>query len=157
VDNNLLAEFRARLRAMEDSLKDAPIAHTVEVGAALATMVKAAETLQEAIKVTIRDAALNDLGNQPGTITLHGTEGGSVSVTVPVSKLRMSKSADAELLQKVLGDQFDLYFETQTTHKPRDMAGDLIAGMPDGSAKTVLLSAIEQFDATPRVSFKVKP
>lgn len=152
--DTLIQEFNARLAVMRDSLDGAPLEHAVEIGTALSAMIKAAEGIQSTIKETLRDAAVLQLQQQPGSVTLEGTGTGRVTVTVPRPKLRLTKAADIDLLQKVLGDQFDLYLETMTSYKPRDVAGDLIAAMEDGPAKTVMLSAVEQFEGTPRVSFK---
>jgi hypothetical protein len=153
----LLKYLESRLQGMRDSLAhNPPIEHVVEVGTALWVVMQSVEGLREQIKATLRQEGVRRLQNQPGVVTLEGSGEGVVTVTVPSSLLRLAKDADIAALKKVLGDEFDLFFETETKHKPRKVVPDLVAQMSDGPRKMSLLSSLEEAEGTPRVSFKRK-
>lgn len=152
--NQLLTQYRDLLGSLLEGLQDSTIEHAVEIGTLLWAMIKDAEGISNDIKARIRDEALDRLQQQPGTLQIGGTDEGSVSVTVPTPKLKLSKDADIDLLLKVLGDDIGLYLESKVTYSPRKMTPELISQMEDGQAKTILLGALEEMEGTPRVSFK---
>lgn len=147
------SEIEDRLDLLPDLVND-DIGNAVEVGAILALLIKKAGAIQDGLKERIREEALRRLQNVPGTVDIPGTNKGVVSVTVPSPKLQLSKDADIGLLFKILGDDFDLYFETDVKYKPRNATPSLIESMADGTPKTVLLSSLQENEGTPRVSFK---
>lgn len=150
------ADFRDLAAILNEQFDDASVAELAEVGSLLASIIKRAGAVQDKIKIRLREQALTDLSNAPGTITFEGeSPNTAVSVTVPKPRVVLSKDADMELVQKVLGQDFDLYFETVVAHKPRPTTPDLIVSLPDGTTKTILLSTVEEKQGTPRVSFKV--
>ena len=57
----LLRDFNARLADLKASLEDGSIEHAVDVGSALAAITKAADTLQNEIKIALRERAVQDL------------------------------------------------------------------------------------------------
>lgn len=149
-----LNDLRAILDYIEGRLADATIEEAVELGAVLWLVIKDAERLQMATKDVIREDAVRRLNGEPGTVTIDGTDKGHASVTIPTPKLRLRKDADFIVLGKILGDDLDLYFDSKTTYKPRPIAADLVAQLPDGPQKTVLLATLEEVEGTPPVSFK---
>lgn len=150
----LLKNFRATLKALEDSLKDAPQEHVVEVGTTIAAMINSASDILEEVKTNLREDALSELKHEPGSITFNGKDIGEVTVTVPSPRLQLLKDVDPEVLKTVLGDDFDLYFDTKVRYVPRKTAGPLVMKLASGREKTVLLSSLEEREGTPRVSFK---
>jgi len=152
-NNTLMAEIEERLDDLSSNISD-DIGEAVEVGAILAALIKKAASIQDGLKGILREEALRRLQNAPGTVEMQGDGNGLVSVTVPTPKLQLTKDADIGLLFKVLGDDFDLYFETDVKYKPRKATPNLIEGMEDGTPKTVLLSSLQENEGTPRVSFK---
>lgn len=152
----LQADLRELVRDLVRGLSEARTSELAEMGSLLATLVKDASLLQEDIKTILRDAAKKELGAEPGTVTFDGDSPRTgVSVTIPKPRVQLAKGADMSLVQRLLGPDFDLYFETVVTHKPRPTTPDLIVNLPNNPTKTLLLSAVEEKEGTPRVSFKV--
>jgi len=152
----LVSTFQELLAEIQDTLNDATVSESVEVGSTLFHLLKEAEAIQDQIKVKLREAALEDLSHGSGVAKFEGTCDGSVTITVPKAKPRLRKDADIDLLRKALGEDFDLYLETVTNHNIRTITPDLISQMEDGQPKTILLSSIEEVEGTPRVSFQKK-
>ena len=151
--NTLMIEIQDRIKDLHDSVQD-DMKGAVEVGSTLAVLIKEASVLQDGLKRIIREEAVRQLKDLPGTTTFGGNDRGSVSVTVPATGLQMVKDVDVGLLFKVLGNDFDLYFETNVKYVPRKVAPALIELMEDGTPKTILLSSLQENEGTPRVSFK---
>jgi hypothetical protein len=150
--NQHFEEIELRLDALladTDTMEGA-----VETGAALAALIKKAGAMQDRLKASIREEAVRKLQGVPGTVNLNGTDKGVVHVTIPAPKLQLAKDADVGLLFMVLGEEFDLYFETNVKYVPRTATPSLIEMMEDGRPKTVLLSSLHEDEGTPRVSFK---
>ena len=157
--SELLREFDSRLQVMQDSLDgNPPVEHLVEVGTALFLMSEGVKKVLEQVKGSLRQEGLRRLQNQSGVASLDGSREGSATVTVPPSQITLGKDADLLLLKRLLGENFDLCFETVTTteYKPRKVVTRIVAEMPDGPQKTYLLSCLTEAEGTPRVSFKRK-
>lgn len=151
--NTTLKEIRARLRAMEDSLADAPVEHHVEVGNVLYTLGREINDTLETIKGRVREEAAKTSNGDPGVVRLSGILTSGAKVTFPKPRLKWRKGVDPEALKPVLGDRFDLYVDTVTKYKPRANAPGLIVKVASDDEKKVLLSSIEERPDTPRVSF----
>lgn len=150
-----LRQFRATLAVMEDSLEDgADLAHVVEVGSAMSAAVASANALLNVVKARLREEAIKDLKHAPGAQVYQGVEGGEVTVTNPEPSLQLLKDSDPDVLRRELGSDFDLYFDTRITYKPKKAAGERIVKLASGKQKTVLMTALHSVDGTPRVSFK---
>jgi hypothetical protein len=149
-----LRQFRSTLAVMEDSLDSADIEHLVEVGSAMSAAIASANDLLTVVKTKLRDQALQDLKHAPGAVTYKGSEEGEVTITNPEPTLQLLKDADPDILRRELGSDFDLYFESRTSYKPKKSAGERIVKLASGKQKTVLMTALHSQDGTPRVSFK---
>lgn len=153
----MLGEFRARLRALEDSLRGADPRHIVEVGSVLHTMTKEADDILNRIKDEVREVARGkQVGDEPGAVTVHGLTR-PCTVTFAKPSLVWAKGADPEVLRNILGDRFDLFVETNTTYKPRDNADATIIKVASSDEKALLTTAITEKPNTPRVSFAKLP
>ena len=148
-----LTQIRGLIREVVDALDDDSLEDSVEVGTVLASVVRIANESLTGIKSTLRTAALTNLRGQPGVETFQGQGNLTVTVAVPAPSLRILKSVDTERLKRVLGDDFDKFFETRVTYKPRPDLGERIMDLPAGDTKNTLLLALEEVDNTPRVSF----
>ena len=119
----------------------------------LASMVNIATKALDDVKRRLREEALAQLNNQPGTVALDGTALGKVNVTVPPTRFRIVKGTNVEQLQVDLGAEFDAYFEAKVDYKLRPALKDGIPKTASEDEKDVLLNALESFSGTPRVSF----
>jgi len=149
----LMTEIEDRIDQLS-SLVESNMEDAVEVGAILSVLIKKTASIQEGFKGIIREEAVRRLNHAPGTVHIDGQDRGSVSVTVSTPKLQLVKDVDVGLLVKVLGEDFDHYFDTRIQYIPRKMVSDLIETMEDGTPKTVLLSSLYENEGTPRVFFK---
>ena len=148
-----LRQIRILVREVVDGLDPSDMSDTVEVGTALASLVRICNEALGDIKGTFRTAALTALSNRAGTESFAGEDGKAVTVTIPPPQLRILKTVDIDRLRRVLGDDFDKFFETRVTYKPRPGLGERIMDLPAGDIKNSLLLALEEVDSTPRVSF----
>lgn len=152
--DTFLQQFRATLAAMEDSLTEGDIAHAVEVGSALSAAIAESNKVVNKVKQQLREETLKQLKHEPGAVTFKGTGKGEVTVTNPEPRLALLKDADPELLKNRLGDDFDLYFDTSVSYKPKKAAGERIVKLASGDQKTILMTSLESVEGTPRVSFR---
>jgi hypothetical protein len=148
-----LGLIRTLVREVADCLADDSLEDSVEVGTALASVVRISNEALTSIKGTFRTAALGQNKGRPGTRTFDGLQGRQVSVAVPTPTLRLLKSVDMDRIRRVLGDDFEKFFETKVSYKPRSGLQDRIMSLPAGDIKNTLLLALEEVEGTPRVSF----
>ena len=148
-----LRQIRTLVREVIADLDPTNMTDVVDVGTALASVVRISNDALNDIKTTFRTATLSALHNGPGTESFEGDDGKMVTVTVPPPSLRILKSVDIDRLRRALGDDFDNFFETRVSYKPRPGLGELIMDLPAGDLKNSLLLALEEVDNTPRVSF----
>ncbi len=148
-----LRQIRTLVREVTDALTDDSLEDSVEVGTALASVVRLSNDALTGIKSTFRTAALDQHQGRAGTRTFEGLDGRQVSVAVPSPTLRLLKSTDMDRLRRSLGDEFEKFFETKVTYKPRLGLGERIMALPASDTKNTLLLALEEVEGTPRVSF----
>lgn len=158
-----MARLQAKLRQIlqlvqevSDDLDQLSLNDNVEVGTALYSVVRVASEALAGIKGSLRVAARNRLGNQPGIEDFKGSNGVTVTVTVPSPTLHIAKAVDINNLRRVLGNRFDQFFETKVVYKPRKGVADRIMKLPGGNVKNTLLLALQEVDSTPRVAFPKK-
>ena len=150
---DMLESFQAGIGLLQDRLANAEVEETVEIGATLWAMVKAVEVVLEQAKGNVRATAVDRLQGNPGSCPIEGTEVGRVTVTIPTPSIQLAKGMDPAVLEHVLGDDFEVFFERIVKLKPRQGVGTLVSSLDEGPTKTMLLEALEQKEGTPRVSF----
>tara|TARA_R110000824_G_scaffold156307_1_gene329428 strand:- start:1084 stop:1632 length:549 start_codon:yes stop_codon:yes gene_type:complete len=81
---------------------------------------------------------------------------GMVSVTYQASRVKVTKGTEERALRKLLGSQFDLYFETRVSVVPRREFQEVVERRKGGHPVeiTAVLGHVEVFEPTPRVGFK---
>jgi len=151
--NDLLGEIISRITQLEDSIEGQPVEDQVEIGAALWAVTERATQAMEQAKKDIRDEAVEQLGG-PGTHTFNGNGTTQALVTIPNPSLKLQKDADVELLQKILGGDFDRYFDTKTTYSPRKEFNERRASDKDGTHTAMLDKYVDVMPNTPRVTFR---
>ena len=150
---DLLGEITTRIQQLEDSIEGQPVADQVEIGAALWAVTEAATTAMESAKKDIRDEAVEQLAG-PGTHTFNGTGATQAMVNIPNPSLRLQKDADIELLQKILGGDFERYFDIKTTYTPRKEFNERRASDKDATHTAMLDKFVDTVPNTPRVTFR---
>lgn len=151
--NDLLGEIVSRIQQLEDGIEGQTVEEQVEIGAALWAVNERAVAAMETAKKDIREEAVEQLTG-PGTHTFAGTGATQAMVSIPNPSLRLQKDADIELLQKVLGGDFDRYFDTKTTHTPRKEFNERRASDQDASHTAFLDKFVDVVPNTPRVTFR---
>jgi len=122
-----LDEIRTLLqRLAQEDLEDAPVDELVEVGTVLNGAASSVKKALDEIKKALRLRAAEELNHKPGSVTLEGTDIGRTTVTVPSPQLTLAKGTDPAVLQRILGADFDIFFETRTTYLPRSNAAELV-------------------------------
>ncbi len=142
------------LLGLEATATSGDVATKVEVGSVLRDVSDAFGVLLDRLKEAIREQALRKSGGRPGTYALEGEEYGEASVNIPEATLRLARGQAVDDLRRALGDDFDLFFEEITTHRPRKDYETRAAALQDPAQRRVLLAAVERVDSTPRVSFR---
>lgn len=144
----------SELLALEATASSGDVAAKIEVGSVLREVSDAFGVVLDRLKEAIREQALRKSGGRPGTYALSGEECGEASVNIPEATLRLARGQSIEDLRRALGDDFDLFFEEVTTHRPRKDYETRAAALQDTAQRRVLLAAVERVDSTPRVSFR---
>lgn len=140
--------------ALDTVLEGASSEQRVEIGSVLWQLGDKIKEVIDQVKAELRTDAVAELGGQTGSITFEGDDIGEASVIVPSATLRVPKGRNVDDLRKQLGDEFDFYFETVTTVKPRKEFEDRVSMQESPLRKQVLLNAVERVEPTPRVLFK---
>jgi hypothetical protein len=137
-----------------DKINQSDASEVVEIGTLLTAMSVALSKRLNLVKVNLRERAKKGLSGFPGTQTFRGTsDGHQAVVTVWEDKLELGENAAPEVLEKVLGDRFELYFTRAVKYALRKNARELIMKVADEKEKSLLLSSVDNKPVTPRVSF----
>lgn len=121
----------------------------VDIGHALWLVSDEAERAITPFKDRLRDEA-KKVGDE--IVLLRGFSGQPCKVVVS-KPIPTVPRADA--LKPLLGDAFDLLFETVTTYKVRENFADTLLTLPTEQQQAIL-RRMKMIDPTPRVSFKVR-
>ena len=152
-------EGLTRIRQILDRMtvglcEDSTVEEYVEVGTVFFAVITSATGTLNEVKTVLREDALEELNRTPGQAFFNGDAEGEATVTVPNPKLKLVKDADIGALQSTLGVEFSKFFTTKITHTPCKGAGDLVAALPPGAARSLLLASLKETPETPRVSFR---
>ncbi len=122
----------------------------------LASVISEVQTELDAIKPVLRTAA--DEQRDDDTHVNWVSNSGSVSVTFPTARWKLSKSADMSGLKDQLGPSFEQYFTERVSYSPRK---DLETALSTRTASegydeevSTVFSVLVREEPTPRVGFK---
>ena len=159
IDPQSLSILRATLQALQGLERDLekmasslPVKGRVELGYLLSGLNRHSGRALEALKLSLREVARQQLKDQYGTQILKGASQSRAAVHFPRPQVKLRKGADMKVLQAHLGDQFPVFFRTIYTPTPdfTDHLGDL----KDVKDKAALLEAVDIPESTPRVTFE---
>lgn len=121
----------------------------VDIGHALWLVSDEAERAIAPLKDRLRDEA-KKVGEE--IVLLRGYSGQPCKVVVSKPIPSVPRADD---LKPLLGDTFDLLFETVTTYRIRENFADILLTLPTEQQQAIL-RRMKMIDPTPRVSFKVR-
>lgn len=140
-------------RSIPQLLQTLPQVQAVDLGHKIDSIIKEAEKALEPIKGVLREKAIQAHGGDPGAEHFDGSDGCRCTVSIPKPATVVRKDADMDSLKRILGTEFDRFFETFVSYKPRDTFGSRVAGASTDHQNAVL-EAVDVKEGTPRVFFK---
>ncbi len=156
-DTNTLIQISRDLedlqRAFSQNLLPMSEGNLVALGSKLDNLVKSAENALGPIKDQLRILAFAVSNGEAGVASFQGVDGSQCTVSIPKPTNSIRKGVDMNGLKSLLGDDFDLFFETVVTYKPRDTLSQRIAKINPAKLPAVV-AAVDQKEGTPRVYFK---
>jgi hypothetical protein len=147
-------ELRRDVLELEASTLKGDLSQQIEVGSILREIGDSIAGVLDRIKESIREHAIRRSGGRSGTLNFAGTDLGEATVNIPEASLKLAQGKSIEDLRRALGEDFEIFFEEITTHKPRKDFETRMAALQDAAQHRVLLAAVERVEATPRVGFK---
>jgi len=124
-------------------------AQLVDIGHALWSISDEADRAIAPIKESLRQTAKQ---HNEENVLIKGASGHSCKVTLPKPNPFVK---DAGSLRAVLGESFDLLFDTVTTYKVRSDFAERLLTLPSDQQQAILRRMVF-LDPTPRVSFKIR-
>lgn len=125
----------------------------VGIGQKLMVLVNESAKAVGFIKDMLRKEAAARADGKPGSHYFPGIDGSQCIVNIPTPVLQMKKDADIDSLRRLLGDKFDLFFETVVTYRPRKEFYLKTAACNEKEVQAIV-DAVDLVDGTPRVMFK---
>lgn len=150
---DLMGEVIERIDRMEDALEGQPIEDQIELGSLLWTVQERVKKSMETAKAEVREHAVEEIGG-PGSQTFVGSDKSEATVTIPDPSPSLQKDADIDLLRKVMGGEFDRYFEEITTFKVKKEFHERRAAAKDPTHVALIDKYVDITPHTPRVAFK---
>lgn len=159
ITSQTLEDLLARAAALTAD-KNADVEEAAAVALALAARRTAIDEALEPLKALIRKEAQEEREKPDDVVEFDGVDGdtnaGVVSVTFQASRPTMSKTARESTLRRLLGPEFDLYFEVKTTLEPRRDFTDICERRRKEHPTEVAaaMRAVDLVEPTPRVGFR---
>ena len=124
-------------------------AQLVDIGHALWSISDEADRCLDPIKERLRETAKT---RHEDNVLIRGESGQACKVVVPKPTPMVPHAED---LKEVLGESFDLLFDTVTTYRVREGFAERLLALPTEQQQAIL-RRMKMLDPTPRVSFKVR-
>jgi hypothetical protein len=159
ITNQTLEVLLARAAALATS-PEADVEEAAAVALALAARRTAIDEALEPLKALIRKEAQEERDGPDDVVEFDGVDGdtgaGVVSVTFQAPRPAMSKTAREVTLRRLLGPEFDLYFEVTNTVAPRRDFSEVCDRRKKEHPVEVAaaMRAIDLVEPTPRVGFR---
>lgn len=150
--------FKHALNGIQRDLRDSELSEEDRIDLALILwkIRDRSETLLDPVKAKFRAKAKERLGVDENQVRFEGNDG-TCLVVFPETHLRLRKDVNVEELKAMLGNNFAQFFETRERHIPRREAlNENLSRIASPSDRSLVLSALEQHDPTPRVNFSEK-
>lgn len=151
--NDLLKEVFTAIGQLGDALEGEAVEQQVEIGATLWAITERANKTMEQAKDALRDEAERVLGG-PGTHTFDGVGATQAMVSIPKPSLRLQKGADIDMLKKILGGDFERFFEEHVSYTPKSDFTERRAADSDPTHTAMLDKFVDAVPNTPRVTFR---
>ena len=136
------------------TLSRTSVEELVEFGHKLWLLARRATAALEGVKEALRNEGVARGGGVPGSVSIDASDGSRCRVVVPKSGLVLKKGADIEGLKSALGDDFDAYFETVVTYKPRAGLRAKVASKGPTLQAQAILDAVSVVEGTPKIYFE---
>lgn len=159
IANQTLESLLARAATLAAN-KNTDVAEAAAVALALAARRTAIDEALEPLKSFIRREAQEERDGPDDVVEFDGVDGdanaGVVSVTFQAARPTLSKTAREATLRRLLGPEFDLYFEAKMTLEPkRDFTEVCERRRKEHPTEVAAaMRAVDLVEPTPRVGFR---
>lgn len=159
ITTQTLEALLARAAALASD-PNADVEEAAAVALALAARRTAIDAALEPLKVLIRKEAQEERDQPDDVVEFDGVDGatntGVVSVTFQAARPIILKTAREATLRRLLGPEFDLYFEVKVTLEPRrDFAEVCERRRKEHPVEvSAAMRAVDLVEPTPRVGFR---